>query len=100
MLDALCAVIRETGASDSASAARVGVHPSTVSRWKRDCPDVAIVLRAAREDFRDAHLAVIFAEAQAGRATSMARCAPRGYKHSRRSLCSGILCGTAFGREI
>ena len=69
MIDALCAVIRETGASDSAAAARVGVHPSTVSRWKRDCPDFAILLRAAREDFRIAQLSIIFAEANAGRAT-------------------------------
>ena len=70
MLDALCAVIRETGASDSGAAARVGIHPSTVSRWKRDYPDFAIVLRSAREDFRQAQLAIIFQEAQAGRATS------------------------------
>jgi hypothetical protein len=70
MLDALCAVIRETGASDSAAAARVGVHPSTVSRWKRDCPDFAIVLRAARGEFREAQLAIIHAEETAGRATS------------------------------
>jgi hypothetical protein len=70
MLDLLCAVIRETGASDSAAASRAGVHPSTVSRWKRDCPDVAILLRAAREDFRQAQLSVIFAEAAAGYARS------------------------------
>jgi hypothetical protein len=70
MLDTLCAVIRETGASDSAAAARVGVHPSTVSRWKRDFPDVAILLRAAREEFRSAMLAVILAEAAAGHARS------------------------------
>jgi hypothetical protein len=70
MLDLLCAVIRETGASDSAAASRAGVHPSTVSRWKRGCPDVAILLRAAREDFRQAQLSVIFAEAAAGHARS------------------------------
>ncbi len=70
MLDLLCAVIRETGASDSAAASRAGVHPSTVSRWKRDCPDVAILLRSAREEFRQAHLSVIFAEATAGHARS------------------------------
>lgn len=70
MLDLLCAIIRETGASDSAAASRAGVHPSTVSRWKRDCPSVAILLRAAREDFRQAQLSVIFAEAAAGHARS------------------------------
>ena len=70
MIEALCAVIRETGASDSGAAARVSLHPSTVSRWKRDYPDLAILLRSAREDFRQAQLAVIFQEAQAGKATS------------------------------
>jgi hypothetical protein len=46
------------------------MHSSTVSRWKRDCPGVAILLRAAREDFRQAQLSVIFAEAAAGHARS------------------------------
>lgn len=70
MLDLLCAVIREMGCSDSAAAARSGVHPSTVSRWKRDCPDVAILLRTAREEFRMAQLSVILAEAGGGKARS------------------------------
>lgn len=70
MIDALCVVIRETGASDSGAAVRVGLHPSTVSRWKQEHPDLAILLRAAREQFRLAQLSVIFATAQAGQATS------------------------------
>jgi hypothetical protein len=70
MIDALCAVIRDTGASDSGAAARVSLHPSTVSRWKREHPDLAILLRSAREEFRDAQLSIIFATAQAGLATS------------------------------
>jgi hypothetical protein len=70
MIDALCAVIRETGASDSGAAARVGLHPSTVSRWKTENPDLAILLRAAREDFRQAQLSIIFETAQARLATS------------------------------
>src|SRR4051812_49339688 len=70
MLDLLCAIIRETGCSDSAAASRAGVHPSTVSRWKRDCVDVAILLRSAREEFRLAQLSVILGEASAGHARS------------------------------
>jgi hypothetical protein len=70
MLDLLCAIIRETGCSDSAAASRAGVHPSTVSRWKRDCADGAILLRSAREEFRMAQLSVILAEANAGHARS------------------------------
>ncbi len=65
----LCSIIRETGASDSAAAARASLHPSTVSRWKRDNLDFAILLRAAREDFRAAQLEIIQREAQSGRAT-------------------------------
>ncbi len=70
MAEALCAAIRETGASDNAAAARVGVHPSTVLRWKRDCPDFSILLRVARGEFREAQLAIIYAEEAAGRAAS------------------------------
>jgi hypothetical protein len=46
------------------------LHPSTLSRWKRDCPDLAILLRGAREDFRQAQLDIIQREAQAGKASS------------------------------
>jgi hypothetical protein len=67
----LCSIIRETGASDSAAAARASLHPSTVSRWKRDNLDFAILLRAAREDFRHAQLEIIQREAQAGGATGL-----------------------------
>jgi hypothetical protein len=70
MVDALCAVIRKTGVSDSGAAAQVSLHPSTVSRWKKESPDLAILLRSAREEFRDAQLAVIMAKAEAGEATS------------------------------
>ncbi|HEV7406278.1 MAG TPA: hypothetical protein VGO11_25240 [Chthoniobacteraceae bacterium] len=70
MIHELCAVIRKTGVSDSGAAARVSLHPSTVSRWKKEFPDLAILLRSAREDFREAQLAIIEAAAQAGRATS------------------------------
>jgi hypothetical protein len=70
MIGLLCSIIRETGASDSGAAARASLHPSTVSRWKRDCPDFAILLRGAREEFRQAQLDIIQREAQAGKATS------------------------------
>jgi hypothetical protein len=70
MVKELCAVIRETGVSDSGAAARVSLHPSTVSRWKREVPDLAILLRSAREEFRMAHLGLIMAKAHAGEATS------------------------------
>jgi hypothetical protein len=70
MADALCAVIRATGASDSAAAAQVSLHPSTVSRWKKENADFAILLRSAREEFRSAQLAVILEKAEAGEATS------------------------------
>jgi hypothetical protein len=70
MIGELCSVIRQTGVSDSGAAARMTLHPSTVSRWKREFPDVAILLRSAREDFRAAQLEIVFAAANAGSATS------------------------------
>jgi hypothetical protein len=70
MIEALCAVIRETGVSDSGAAARVSLHPSTVSRWKKEFPDLAILLRSAREEFRMAQLEFIMASARAGHARS------------------------------
>jgi hypothetical protein len=69
MIEALCSVIRATGISDSGAAARMSLHPSTVSRWKREFPDLAILFRAAREDFRSAQLDIIQREAESGRAT-------------------------------
>jgi hypothetical protein len=46
------------------------LHPSTVSRWKKENPDLAILLRSAREEFREAQLAIIMEKAHAGQATS------------------------------
>src|SRR4051812_30030634 len=59
MIDSLCSIVRETGVSDSGAASRMSLHPSTVSRWKRDYPDFALLLRSAREDFRAAQLSVV-----------------------------------------
>jgi hypothetical protein len=70
MIDVLCALIRETGISDSGAAARASLHPSTLSRWKKEFPDLAITLRSAREEFRAAQLSIIFETVHAGRATS------------------------------
>jgi hypothetical protein len=70
MIDALCSIIRETGASDSGAAARMSLHPSTLSRWKKESPSLAILLRGAREDFRAAQLEVIHATVRSGTATS------------------------------
>src|SRR4051812_13679231 len=69
MADALCDVIRRTGASDSAAAAGMCLHPSTVSRWKKANPDFAILLRNARECFRAAQLAIIEDMANSGKAS-------------------------------
>ncbi|HEV7403648.1 MAG TPA: hypothetical protein VGO11_12000 [Chthoniobacteraceae bacterium] len=69
MIEGLCLVIRETGMSDSGAAARMSLHPSTLSRWKKESPDLAILLRSAREDFRTAQLSVILDTARQGGAT-------------------------------
>jgi hypothetical protein len=70
IIDALCSVIRETGISDSGAAARMNLHPSTLSRWKKESPDLAILLRSAREDFRTVQLEVIFEASRGGGASS------------------------------
>ena len=63
---ALCEIIRATGISESGAAGRANVHPSTVSRWKRDFPELAILLRSAREEFRAEQLDLILTTARAG----------------------------------
>jgi hypothetical protein len=70
MVGALCSVIRATGISDSGAAARMSLHPSTVSRWKKESPSFAILLRNAREAFRSVQLEIIFEKAHAGQTTS------------------------------
>ena len=59
IVDLLCAIIRKKGVSDSAAAILAGVHPSTLSRWKREHPDLALDLLQARELFRDQCLTAI-----------------------------------------
>ncbi|MDB6077243.1 MAG: hypothetical protein JWO82_990, partial [Akkermansiaceae bacterium] len=69
MVDVLCSIVRTTGISDSGAAGRASLHPSTVSRWKRDFPDLAILLRTAREEFRAAQLDLILGTARSGQAS-------------------------------
>ena len=65
IVDLLCAIIRSNGSSDSGAAALAGVHPSTISRWKREHPDLVITLLQAREQFRDHHLSIIMRASEA-----------------------------------
>ena len=65
IVDLLCAIIRSNGISDSGAAALARVHPSTVSRWKREHPDLVIALLQAREQFRDHHLSLIMRASEA-----------------------------------
>ena len=65
-VETLCSIIRQTGISDSGAAARAKVHPSTVSRWKKEHPEIAISLRSAREDFRLDQLSIILGAADHG----------------------------------
>ena len=65
IVDFLCAIIRSNGISDSGAGALAGVHPSIVSRWKREHPDLAIALLQAREQFRDHHLSIIMRASEA-----------------------------------
>ena len=65
LVDLLCAIIRSNGISDSGAAALAGVHPSTISRWKREYPDLVISLLQAREQFRDHHLSLIMKASEA-----------------------------------
>jgi hypothetical protein len=55
-LDKICATIRETGLSDNAAAALAGVTSSQFASWRREDPEFARRLEAAREEFRNALL--------------------------------------------
>ena len=55
----LCEVIRRRGLSDGAAAREVGISPPTLSRWKRQHVDLEEWLAMAREQYRDAKLAII-----------------------------------------
>src|SRR5260370_1056091 len=63
--DLLCALIRETGRSESAAAAAAGIGPSSLSRWKQQHPELKLALLQALEEFRGAQLAIILQAARA-----------------------------------
>jgi hypothetical protein len=65
VIQMLRGAIREFGLSDSAAAVKVGMSPSTLSRWKYLCPEIALKLDEAREDFRERHLQIIMKAAEA-----------------------------------
>ena len=47
---------RRLGFSDTAAAEGVGVSSSTISRWKKECPEIAHELQTARQECRVHHL--------------------------------------------
>jgi hypothetical protein len=55
----LCEAIRRRGMSDTAAALSLGIARSTLSDWKRDYPELEDWLGMAREQFREAKLAVV-----------------------------------------
>lgn len=62
----LTALIGQTGRSDSAAALALGISTSTISRWKQERPELAELLRQAREEFRQRQLDIIRDAAAAG----------------------------------
>jgi hypothetical protein len=55
----LCEVIRRRGLSDAQAALSVGVSRATLGRWKRDHEELEDWLAMAREQYRDAKLAIV-----------------------------------------
>ncbi len=47
---------RRLGFSDTAAAEGVGVSSTTISRWKKECPEIAHELQTARQECRVHHL--------------------------------------------
>ena len=65
IVDLLYLLIRTRGLSDHRAAALMGLHPTTVARWKREQPGFVVGLLQAREQFRDQHLSVIMKASEA-----------------------------------
>jgi hypothetical protein len=55
----LCTVIRRGGMSDTAAARTLGIAGATLSTWKKAYPDLDEWLAMAREQFREAKLAIV-----------------------------------------
>jgi hypothetical protein len=55
----LCEAIRRRGLSDAQAALSVGVSRATLGRWKRDHEELEDWLAMAREQYRDAKLAIV-----------------------------------------
>src|SRR5688572_15091060 len=54
----LCEVIRKRGLSDAQAALAVGISRATLGRWKRDHEELEDWLAMAREQYREAKLAI------------------------------------------
>src|SRR5947209_6771835 len=55
----LCEAIRRGGMSDTKAALTLGIGRSTLSGWKKEHPDLDEWLAMAREQFREAKLAIV-----------------------------------------
>lgn len=55
----LLEAVRRDGISDTAAARRQGISSSALSRWKQEDPILGPLLESAREEFREAQLAIL-----------------------------------------
>src|SRR5215207_9202813 len=55
----LCEAIRRGGMSDTRTALTLGIGRSTLSGWKKEHPELEEWLAMAREQFREARLAIV-----------------------------------------
>src|SRR5882762_5877429 len=59
VIDMLRASIRQYGLSDSAAAERNGMSTTTISRWKKQYPEIGPRLKEAREECRGYYLDIV-----------------------------------------
>jgi hypothetical protein len=59
MVGRLCKMIRWRGLSDGKAGLSLGISRPTLSRWKQEHPELADCLEMAREQYRDAKLAIV-----------------------------------------
>ena len=55
----MCEAIRRRGLSDAQAALSAGISRATLGRWKRDHEELEDWLAMAREEYRDAKLAIV-----------------------------------------